>query len=132
MPYSSKICYQHFRTLQYRIHLIVIMIIVIIVVVVVVFTLLRDSLKFFNTISRRGDAIFYEFLIYLNLRSRIVFFCTEQNVNFYQEMEHNPPHVMKWAAVESARTIFSPFFFKNSVDQNTCLTYVQRLVNANT
>jgi hypothetical protein len=39
---------------------------------------------------------FHEFVIYLNSRLRNVYFCTKQHVNFCQELEHSPPHVMIW------------------------------------
>jgi hypothetical protein len=47
-------------------------------------------------------------------------------------MEYNPPHDMIFVSVESARHIFSPSFFEDSVNQHTCLLYAERMVNADT
>lgn len=78
-------------------------------------------LQTFDTIPKRGKVIFSdECAIYRSCRSRNVVFWSKENPHYVEELEHNPPHVMIWAAMNS-RHLFGPYFFDGTVNQTTYL-----------
>lgn len=79
----------------------------------------------FDTIPIRGKVFFSdECAIYRSNKPRNVYFWSKENPYYFEELEHNPPHVMIWAAV-SSRHIIGPYFFDHSVNQNTYLRMLQ-------
>lgn len=82
-------------------------------------------LEVFPTLPRRADPFFSdECAIYRSARARNVYFWSKQNPHYYEELEHNPPHVMIWVAM-SAKHLIGPYFFDGVVNQHTYLAMLQ-------
>uniref|UniRef100_H3A326 Tc1-like transposase DDE domain-containing protein n=1 Tax=Latimeria chalumnae TaxID=7897 RepID=H3A326_LATCH len=84
-----------------------------------------ELLNTFATIPSRGKVFFSdECAIYRSDRKRNVFFWSKENPHYMEEIEHKPPHVMMWAAL-NARHVISPYFFNGSVNHKSYLEMLQ-------
>ena len=66
---------------------------------------------FTNAVSRSKVLLSDECAIYRRARDRNVVFCSKENPNFTQQLEHNPSHVMIWAGMTSDYLI-GPYVFR--------------------
>lgn len=82
-------------------------------------------LEVFPTLPQRGKLFFSdECAIYRSARERNVYVWSKDNPHYYEELEHNPPHVMIWAAM-SAKHLIGPYFFAGPVNQHTYLSMLR-------
>lgn len=82
-------------------------------------------LDVFVTLPSRGKVLFSdECAIYRSAKARNIYFWSKENPHFYEELEHNPPHVMIWAAM-SATHLIGPYFFDGAVNQIAYLTMLR-------
>jgi len=70
---------------------------------------------FSNAVSRSKVLFSDECAIFRSARNRKVVFCSKENPNSTQELEHNPPHVMIWVGMTSDYLI-GPYFFDGPVN----------------
>uniref|UniRef100_H3AAA0 Tc1-like transposase DDE domain-containing protein n=1 Tax=Latimeria chalumnae TaxID=7897 RepID=H3AAA0_LATCH len=55
---------------------------------------------------------------------RNVFFWSKENPHYMEEIEHKPPRVMMWAAL-NARHVIGPYFFNGLVNHKSYLEMLQ-------
>ncbi|XP_076373017.1 uncharacterized protein LOC143257876 [Tachypleus tridentatus] len=85
-----------------------------------------ELLRIFNSIPSRGKVMFTdECAIYCSSRARNVYFGTKENPHYYEEIEHNTPHVTMCAALNAHHGI-GPYFFDGLVNHTLHLNMLQQ------
>ena len=70
---------------------------------------------FSDAVSRSKVLFNDKCAIFSSAHDRYVVFWSKENLNFTQELEHNPPHVMIWAGMTSDYLI-GPYFFEGPMN----------------
>jgi hypothetical protein len=61
-----------------------------------------------NTIPKRGKVMFSDkCVVYRSGQSETVVYWSKENLNYFEELERSPPHVVIWAGVESKRLLLA-------------------------
>jgi hypothetical protein len=78
----------------------------------------EQLLRVSEIIPAREEVLFSdECTIYQSAKSRNVYFWSNENAHFFQELENNPQHVMIWATV-SAKHLCDLYFFEGREPRN--------------